>query len=120
MKAHISVIEMDRDGLWKLPVKVLERDYHLSYPFLFEWNGNLYMIPETKGNKAIELYRCTRFPNKWEIRERPCGRVQAVDSTLSKKMEFGGSFAILAARTSRPMTNYIFLQPNTFGAMDST
>ena len=40
-KAHISVIEMDLEGTWKEPVKVLERDYHLSYPFLFEWHGQL-------------------------------------------------------------------------------
>ena len=57
-KAHISVIEMDLDGTWKQPVKVLERDYHLSYPFLFEWRGQLYMVPETKRNshdRALSL-----------------------------------------------------------------
>ena len=48
-KAHISVIEMDLDGTWKQPVKVLERDYHLSYPFLFEWRGQMY---SGSGNQA--------------------------------------------------------------------
>ena len=36
-KGHISVIELDDKGNWKAPVKVLEREYHLSYPFIFEW-----------------------------------------------------------------------------------
>jgi hypothetical protein len=81
-KAHISVIEMDLDGTWKEPVKVLERDYHLSYPFLFEWHGQLYMVPETKRNKTIELYRCVEFPLKWEFERVILDDVQAVDATL--------------------------------------
>lgn len=81
-KAHISVIEMDLDGTWKQPVKVLERDYHLSYPFLFEWRGQLYMVPETKRNSTIELYRCVEFPLKWEFDRVLIDKVQAVDATL--------------------------------------
>lgn len=81
-KAHISVIEMDLDGTWKQPVKVLERDYHLSYPFLFEWHGQLYMVPETKRNNTIELYRCVEFPLKWEFDRVIIDNVQAVDATL--------------------------------------
>ena len=82
MKAHISVIEMDADGRWKAPMKVLERDYHLSYPFLFQWDGQLYMMPETKRNGTIELYRCTEFPLKWEFDRVIMDNVQAVDATL--------------------------------------
>ncbi|MGO9567410.1 MAG: hypothetical protein ACLP5H_07720 [Desulfomonilaceae bacterium] len=81
-KAHISVIEMNLDGTWKQPVKVLERDYHLSYPFLFEWHEQLYMVPETKRNKTIELYRCVEFPLKWEFERVIIDNVQAVDATL--------------------------------------
>ncbi len=81
-KAHISVIEMDLDGTWKQPVKVLERDYHLSYPFLFEWHGQLYMVPETKRNGTIEMYRCVEFPLKWEFDRVIIDNVQAVDATL--------------------------------------
>jgi hypothetical protein len=82
MKAHISVIEMDRDGKWQHPVKVLERDYHLSYPFLFEWHGQMYMVPESKRNKTIELYRCVEFPLIWEFDRIIIDNVQAVDATL--------------------------------------
>ncbi len=38
-KGHISVIRMDEQGVYSEPVKVLERPYHLSYPFVFEWEG---------------------------------------------------------------------------------
>ena len=45
---------------------ILERPYHLSYPCLLRQSGELYMLPETLGNGAVELYRCARFPDRWE------------------------------------------------------
>ena len=82
MKGHISVIEMNPAGTWKQPVKVLERPYHVSYPFLFEWGDLLYMIPESKRNNAIELYRCAEFPTIWEFDRVLVPNIQAVDPTL--------------------------------------
>ena len=85
MKGHLSVIEMDTDGTWKQPVKVLEKDYHLAYPFLFEWSDTLYMIPETKRNNTIELYRCVEFPTIWQLDRVLIPNIQAVDATLHKQ-----------------------------------
>jgi hypothetical protein len=61
---------------------VLERPYHLSYPFLFEHAGQLYMIPETGKNNGIELYRCTHFPDQWEFEKTLIGNICALDATL--------------------------------------
>ena len=49
-KAHISMVSVDREGNVSPPVRVLERDCHLSYPFLVVHRGVLYMIPESAGN----------------------------------------------------------------------
>lgn len=46
---------------------VLDLDYHLSFPFIFEEIGELFLMPETKENNRLELYRCVGFPNKWEL-----------------------------------------------------
>lgn len=46
---------------------ILERPYHLSYPFVFKYRGCYYMIPETSENNTVELYNATSFPNKWEF-----------------------------------------------------
>jgi hypothetical protein len=83
-RAHIAVIEMEADGRWKPPVRVLERPYHLSYPFVFEWNGSYYMIPETGRTNAIELYRATRFPFEWEFDRVLMKHVRAADATLAE------------------------------------
>lgn len=81
-RAHISVMIMDHEGNFENPVKILERPYHLSYPFLFEWEGYYYMIPETSGNKTIELYKCTEFPYQWEFQKNIMEDVIAADSTI--------------------------------------
>jgi len=60
----------------------LERPYHLSYPFIFEYRGEFYMIPETAQNHAIEAYRCVRFPDQWEFHKTLMPDVQAMDATL--------------------------------------
>lgn len=81
-KAHISVIVMDENGSYKDPVKVLERDYHLSYPFIMEDNDELFMIPETKQNSTIELFKCVEFPYKWEFERVLIDNILALDSTI--------------------------------------
>ncbi|MGZ9223040.1 MAG: glucosamine inositolphosphorylceramide transferase family protein, partial [Anaerolineales bacterium] len=44
-RGHISVLEIDQKGNYKQPVPVLQKDYHLSFPFVFDWMGTYYMIP---------------------------------------------------------------------------
>jgi hypothetical protein len=81
-KAHISVIEVDRSGRASPATKVLECDYHLSYPFLLEHEGHLFMIPETGNANVVEAYRCVEFPNVWK-RERVLMRnIRAVDASF--------------------------------------
>jgi hypothetical protein len=42
---------------------VLERPYHLSYPYVFFVGDDAFMLPETAANGAIELYRAVSFPD---------------------------------------------------------
>lgn len=42
---------------WSEPVVVLEEPFHLSYPFVFEDGGNVYMIPETSAAGEVRLYK---------------------------------------------------------------
>lgn len=82
-KGHISVIQMDTTGAWKPPVKVLERPHHLSYPFVFDWEGEFYMTPETASCGRIELYKADSFPFEWKLEEVLLDNVKAVDPTLT-------------------------------------
>jgi hypothetical protein len=56
-----------RDGLaWQYQRIVLAEPFHLSYPCVFRWNREFYMLPETLGAGAVRLYRAASFPAKWE------------------------------------------------------
>jgi hypothetical protein len=72
---------------------VLERDYHLSYPFLIEEGGELYMIPEMGGNRTIEIYRCVEFPHRWKRERVLVDGLWAVDATLHRE---GGKWWMFA------------------------
>jgi len=63
-KAHLSYRELDKKN--SVPVKVLEEEHHLSYPFVFEHNGQYFMIPEAANSNQLWLYLCEEFPVKWK------------------------------------------------------
>lgn len=47
------------------PKKVLALKHHLSFPFLLEHEGSLYMLPEASSEKQLQIYMCTTFPDVW-------------------------------------------------------
>ncbi|HKG47239.1 MAG TPA: hypothetical protein VKB02_10955, partial [Pyrinomonadaceae bacterium] len=81
-RAHISVVEVDRNGIVSGPTEVLKLDCHLSYPFVFEWQGDYYMVPETGERNVVELYRAVRFPFEWEPVKVLLEANQPLDATL--------------------------------------
>lgn len=90
---RIACLELDANGNLLSQQTVLERPYHLSYPFLFEYQNQLYMVPETAGNRTLEIYRCTRFPDQWEFVQNLMQDVYAVDATL---LEHDGKWWLFA------------------------
>ena len=57
-----------QDGLsWEYKKIVLDEPFHLSYPYVFYWNGDFYMIPESAKAGAIRLYRADDFPESWSL-----------------------------------------------------
>lgn len=81
-KGHISLMTRRVDGTFTVPTPLIQRPYHLSYPFIFAWKGGYFMIPESAENRTIELYRCTRFPDQWEFEHNLKTDIRAYDATL--------------------------------------
>jgi len=81
-KAHISLISINQNGKLGSPKIILDKPYHLSYPFVFKHDGIYYMIPETASNKTVELYRTTSFPEQWEFVMNLMEDVELLDVTL--------------------------------------
>lgn len=79
----ISHTELCRDGgSAATPQPVLRANHHLSYPFVFAHEGDIFMIPETSAARRVELYRAAAFPGKWEREAILLDDLDAADTTL--------------------------------------
>jgi len=92
-KGHISLIEMDENGNYQPPKKIIEHDYHMSYPHIVEYENDYYMIPETAENETISIYKCVQFPDKWEFQIHLMKNIKAYDATLLYKDKLWWLFA---------------------------
>jgi hypothetical protein len=113
---RIALFEIDKDGTAQGPVTVLERDYHLSYPFVFQWNGAHYMIPETRESGQIELFRAEEFPRSWVFDRVLVPNIFAVDATLIEMNGRWWMFASVAQDAKTPLNELsIFFADSPFG-----
>ncbi|MFK7776429.1 MAG: hypothetical protein AB8F94_30180 [Saprospiraceae bacterium] len=81
-RGFLSVVEINENGFSGPITSILEKPYHLSYPFIFELEDTYYMIPESNENKDIQLYECTNFPYEWKHKMDLMTDIVAVDTTL--------------------------------------
>lgn len=78
----ISVVEFDANGPIGPPRPVLDTGSHLSYPFVFEHEGQVWMVPESAAAGTIDLYRAAVFPDRWVKVATLVPGVVASDATL--------------------------------------
>jgi hypothetical protein len=95
-KGRIMAVEVFEDADPGEAQVVLERPYHLSYPFVFAWDGTLYMLPETAGNGTVEVYRCEAFPFRWRLHRVLLENVSAFDATLWRENDSWWMFVNIA------------------------
>ncbi|PFG39098.1 hypothetical protein ATJ97_1593 [Georgenia soli] len=72
----------------------LTEPFHLSFPYLFEHGGELYLVPESARSRSIRIYRCTSFPLGWELARVAMHDVDAVDTMI---FPFGGRWWLLTS-----------------------
>lgn len=89
----ISVAELDEAGSFGTPRPIIEEPYHLSYPFVFEHNGEIWMIPESGEAEGIYLYRAERFPDLWKRESCLIDGAKIYDATV---LADGGRFWMFA------------------------
>jgi hypothetical protein len=65
-KGVIRWSTISQDGAISAPELALELPIHLSFPFVFLENNDIFMIPETYDAKEVALFRTVKFPSNWE------------------------------------------------------
>ncbi len=63
-KGVICVAKNNTNSLVFTPI--IEENYHISYPYVFTYYNNWYMIPESYKSGKIYLYKSINFPYNWE------------------------------------------------------
>lgn len=80
-RGEIRYFQYDAAGSLVAEGVALAEPWHLSYPSLIEDGGELYMLPEGYKSGGLTLYRCVRFPDRWEAAHRLLD-APAIDATV--------------------------------------
>lgn len=91
---RIGLAESPDGRTWQYRRVVLKEPFHLAYPSLLKWNGEVYMLPDSPGHGA-RLYRATRFPFEWSFERLLVDDRGLSDSTL---VEYDGRWWLFAGR----------------------
>lgn len=74
-KGELAVMEFV-NGKWTAPQIIISNNYHMSYPCVFEYHNNYYMIPESAEGGALEMYVSDSFPYVWR---KDCNLIKEAD-----------------------------------------
>lgn len=99
-KAAISAYHVPRNGPPERIGIVLDEPFHLSFPYLFRFDGSLFMVPESSHNRDIRAYRCIRFPEIWKLETVIMSEVTAVDTMI---FEHGGKWWMFTTMVDGPL-----------------
>ncbi len=103
---HISVAPIGEEGFLESPAVALDLPWHLSYPFVFENEGEWYMVPESASQRRLDVFRCVQWPNRWERCQTLLEKVPYVDASLA---HIGDLWWLFAARGSAGASSADFL-----------
>jgi hypothetical protein len=96
-KGCISAASFVSGKLEFTPKVVINTPFHMSYPYLFEYNNQIYCVPETSENREVCLYKAKEFPRSWVRVATLISNFAGVDSTI---FQFDNRWWLLAMDAS--------------------
>jgi hypothetical protein len=66
-KAEIGLARSGDGFSWDYQGIVLTEPFHLSYPYVFQWKNDFYMLPESVAVHEVRLYKAVEFPHRWQF-----------------------------------------------------
>ena len=64
-QGDLAVATSKNTWIWDYQQVILDEPFHLSYPYVFQADGDYYLIPESFEDNSIRLYKADEFPTKW-------------------------------------------------------
>ncbi|KAK3134962.1 hypothetical protein QOZ80_5BG0412950 [Eleusine coracana subsp. coracana] len=87
----------DEGATWEFLGIALDEAWHLSYPFVFKYENEIYMMPEGNKKKELRLYRATKFPLEWTL-EKVLVNKPLIDASL---VQYEGNWWLFASDFTR-------------------
>ncbi len=86
-----------KDGYqWNYKKIILDETFHLSYPYIFKWQNEYYLIPESHEDLSVRLYKAVSFPDKWEYLGNILSGYHYIDPSL---LRYNGKWWLFVAST---------------------
>jgi hypothetical protein len=100
---------------WTYRQIVLTEPFHLSYPYVFDCDGQVYMLPETCTAGAVRLYRAVEFPTRWTLEATLVEGAEYCDPSIFFHHQCWWLFVGLGAPPMRADTLCLYHAPNLTG-----
>ncbi len=81
-KGAIGLYTIEKGGNPVSKGVIIDNSYHMSYPFVFKHERDIYMIPESSANCSVDIYIAEQFPDKWKLEKHLIEDDKFVDSTV--------------------------------------
>lgn len=109
-RADIGLLTSVDGTNYKYRGTVLSQKFHLSYPQVFKYRNDFYMVPESKQANSVLLYKAHRFPFDWRVCDTLINNVQLVDPSIY----ISDSLNIMVA-TDYAKNMYVYEADSLFG-----
>lgn len=90
---------------WEYQQIILDESFHLSYPYVFKWQDDYYLIPESFETNSIRLYKATNFPTQWSFVTTLVTDSDFVDPSI---VYFNDKWWLFASQTSNDILHLFY------------
>jgi hypothetical protein len=82
MQGDLAVASSTNTWVWNYNQVILDEPFHLSYPYVFQWENEYYLIPESFEDNSVRLYKAEQYPLKWTFVTRLVVGRDYVDNSI--------------------------------------
>lgn len=102
LHGEIAVAEIEDDKIGDFKV-VISEPFHMSFPNVFKWDNQWYMLPETNHCRQVRLYKAVNFPFEWELDTVLCQDECLVDHAM---FSIKGGFYVISNDITNERESY--------------
>lgn len=104
-QGDLAVATSKNTRSWDYEQIILDEPFHLSYPYVFKWQDEYYLIPESFEANSIRLYKAEQFPTKWTFITTLVDNMELVDPSVAF---YNDQWWLLATPTSNDTLHLFF------------